>query len=491
MSLTPELAKLRDEIREVAVAYGLDFFDTVFELVDSDQVNSLAAMGGFPSRYPHWRFGMSYDQLAKGYEWGLSKIYEMVINTDPAYAYLMRSNATVDQKTVIAHVYAHVDFFKNNYWFSKTNRKMLDNMANHASKVREFMDRYGYEPVENFIDQCLALENLIDAGLPFQTQRRDSDEAPKTGDNEEGRLKVSRPYLDKYINPPEFLAEQKKKRDDEAKKQKKNPPSPQKDILLFLLENAPLETWEQQVLAMIRDEAYYFLPQGQTKIMNEGWASYWHSKILTEKVLKASEIIDFADHNASVMAMAPGQINPYKIGVELYRDIEDRWNRGKFGKDYDDCDNLVEKDKWDKKLGLGKQKIFEVRKVCNDITFIDQYMTEEFAHRMKLYTYAYNRRTNQHEIVDRDYRKVKEKLLFQLTNFGQPFMEVTDGNYDNRGELLVSHRHQGLDLDLRWSRETMSALSRVWRRPVNVETLFDGQKKLLSYNGGEFTEKFI
>lgn len=491
MSLTPELAKLRDEIKVVAQGYGLDFFDTVFELVDSDQVNSLAAMGGFPSRYPHWRFGMSYDQLAKGYEWGLSKIYEMVINTDPAYAYLMNSNAMVDQKTVIAHVYAHVDFFKNNYWFSKTNRKMLDTMANNASKVRHYMDVHGYEAVENFIDQCLALENLIDAGLPFQQPKRDGDEAPKSDFAEDGRMKVVRPYLDKYINPPEFLAEQKKKRDDEAKKQKRNPSSPQKDILLFLLENAPLEAWEQQILSIVRDEAYYFLPQGQTKIMNEGWASYWHSKILTEKVLKASEVIDFADHNAGVMAMAPGQINPYKIGVELYRDIEDRWNRGKFGKEYDECDNLVDKQKWDKKLGLGKQKIFEVRKVCNDITFIDQYMNEDFCHRMKLYTYAYNRRTNQHEIVDRDYKKVKEKLLFQLTNFGQPFMEVVDGNFDNRGELLVNHRHQGLDLDLRWARETMSALSRVWRRPVNVETLFDSQKKLLSYNGGEFTEKFI
>ena len=132
----------------------------------------LAALGGFPVRYPHWRFGMEYDQLQKGYEWGLQKIYEMVINTDPAYAYLMKSNSLVDQKTVMAHVYGHVDFFKNNYWFSKTNRKMLDTMANHAVKIRNYMDRYGQDTVEQFIDFCLSIENLIDPHLPFATPKR-------------------------------------------------------------------------------------------------------------------------------------------------------------------------------------------------------------------------------------------------------------------------------------------------------------------------------
>ena len=189
--------------------------------------------------------------------------------------------------------------------------------------------------------------------------------------------------------------------------------------------------------------------------------------------------------------MQPGRINPYKIGVELFRDIEERWNKGKFGKEYDECDDMVAKAKWDTKMGLGTQKIFEVRKVCNDVTFIDEYLTEEFCERLKLYTYAFNRRTNQYEIADRDYRKVKEKLLFQLTNLGQPFVYVMDGNYQNKGELLLNHKHQGLDLDVRWSRETMRSLSEIWHRPVNVETEVDGQKKLLTYSNGEFSERFL
>ena len=487
---------MHEEIRAHALSYGLDPFEVVFEMVDYDQINALAALGGFPVRYPHWRFGMDYDQYAKGYEWGLQKIYEMVINTNPSYAYLMKANNLVDQKMVMAHVYGHVDFFKNNYWFSKTNRKMLDTMANHAVRIRDYMDRYGQDTVETFIDHCLALENLIDPFLPFSqpkttgarmSERQPEEEQPK----EPGRLKTERGYMDKYINPPEFLDEQRKKLSDSQVRERRNPPSPQKDVMLFLLENAQLETWKQDVLRMIRDEAYYFAPQMQTKIMNEGWASYWHSTILTQKALKDNELIDFCDHHSGTMAMQPGRINPYKIGIELFRDIEDRWNRGAFGKEYDECDDMVLKAKWDKKLGLGRQKIFEVRRVCNDVTFIDEYMTDEFCERLKLYTYAFNRRTNQYEIADRDFKKVKDKLLFQLTNFGQPFIYVTDGNYLNKGELLLMHKHQGLDLDVKWARETLRSVSEIWGRPVNVETEVDGQKKLFTYTNGEFSEKFL
>jgi stage V sporulation protein R len=269
-------------------------------------------------------------------------------------------------------------------------------------------------------------------------------------------------------------------------------------LLLYLIQNAPLENWESEVLTIIRNEAYYYAPQWQTKIMNEGWASYWHSRIMTEKALKDSELIDFADHHAGVMAMQPGRVNPYKIGVELFRDIRDRWDMGRYGKEYDECDDIYKKKHWDKKLGNGMKKIFEVRKVCNDVTFIDEYLTDEFCERMKLYNYAFNRRTNQYEIVDRDFKKMKDKLLFQLTNMGQPFIYVADGNYMNKGELLLLHKHQGVDLDGKWTRETLCNIGEIWRRPVNLESEVEGQKKLLTYSPshtkpgvGEFTEKFL
>ena len=131
-NLPAELRDLQVEIEGHARAYGLDFYETIFEVLDYDELSEIAALGGFPTRYPHWRFGMEYEQLSKGYSYGLQKIYELVINNDPCYAYLLGSNGIVDQKLVMAHVYGHCDFFKNNIYFGHTSRKMMDETANHG-----------------------------------------------------------------------------------------------------------------------------------------------------------------------------------------------------------------------------------------------------------------------------------------------------------------------------------------------------------------------
>ncbi len=207
--LPRDLAEIQQQMEHYARGHGLDFFPTVFEVVEADQLNEVAAYGGFPVRYPHWRFGMEYEQLAKGYFYGLQKIYELVINNNPCYAYLMKSNALTDQKMVMAHVYGHCDFFKNNYWFSQTNRKMMDQMANHGMRVRRHMDRFGVEEVENFIDACLSIEDLIDMHLPF-IKRHEERVKAKTPEDDlpaeaPGRFDAKH-YMDTYINPPEALA---------------------------------------------------------------------------------------------------------------------------------------------------------------------------------------------------------------------------------------------------------------------------------------------
>src|SRR5215470_17738993 len=207
------LRDVQEEVESHAKQFGLDFFPIVYEVLDYKTMNEVAAYGGFPTRYPHWRFGMDYEQLAKSYEWGLSKIYEMVINTNPAYAYLLEGNSTTDQKIVMAHVCGHVDFFKNNYYFSKTNRKMIDGMANHASRVRKHVERLGIDKLEGFVDICLSLDNLIDPMSPFIVRKaapRDRDDGD--GDGEVPRLR-SKQYMDKFINPPDFLDKQRKRRD--------------------------------------------------------------------------------------------------------------------------------------------------------------------------------------------------------------------------------------------------------------------------------------
>ena len=494
MNLPAELAKIQDEIRRYAEGYRLDFFETIFEIVEFDELNEVASYGGFPTRYPHWRFGMEYEELSKGYSYGLQKIYELVINNDPCYAYLMKCNNLVDQKLVMAHVYGHCDFFKNNLWFAYTNRKMMDEMANHATQARRYCEKHGEEVVEDFVDVCLSLENLIDLHSPFIQRKLDTAKRnPETEDESKQPVKLrSKNYMDSFINPAEFLEEQRKISEEKRKeKKRKFPEIPERDILMFLIENAPLDRWQADVLSIIREEAYYFSPQGQTKIMNEGWATYWHSKIMTERCLTDAEVIDYADHHSGTLLTGNGRLNPYKLGVELFRDIEDRWNKGKFGKEYEECDDWSTRKTWDKKIGLGQQKIFEVRKLYNDLMFIDAFLTPEFCHDHGLFVYNYNDRNNMYEISTREFKAIKEKLLNSLTNFGQPLIRVEDANYLNRGELYLIHDHDGVDLKIDEAKETLTNLYKVWARPVHIETILDEIKILLSYDGQEHDENEI
>jgi stage V sporulation protein R len=291
-----------------------------------------------------------------------------------------------------------------------------------------------------------------------------------------------------YINPPEFLQQQQEKLEQERERTRHFPENPQKDILLFLLNYAPLQRWQHSILEIVRDEAYYYAPQGMTKIMNEGWASFWHSTIMTQKALTDAEVISFADQHAGVVSTSPGRLNPYKMGLELLRDIEERWNKGKFGKEYDECDDLQVKRNWDKKLGLGREKIFEVRKLYNDITFIDSFLTPEFVVDQKLFNFEYNPSTNYYEIVSRDFQQIKEKLLGRLTNFGQPVIYVQDGNHKNRGELYLYHRHEGVDLRADYARDTLRNLHKIWTRPVHIETVVDKRPKIISFDGTDYKE---
>jgi stage V sporulation protein R len=495
--LPPEIRSAQDEIEERARKYGLDFFPTIFEVVDYEEMSMLAAFGGFPLRYPHWRFGAEYEELTKGYAYGLQKIYEMVINTDPCYAYLLEANAFLDQKLVIAHVYGHCDFFKNNAWFSHTNRRMLDQMANHAARVNRYCDRYGAETVEVFIDACLSLEDLIDAHAPHirRTPPPHEERRPLDSKQEEQQYDPrfpSKGYMDSFINPPDVIERQVKERQQKQQQKEDNrsfPAEPVRDVLLFILEHASLKDWQRDVLAIIRDEAYYFAPQGQTKIMNEGWASYWHSTIMTRHGLTDAEIVDYADHHSGTMATSPHRLNPYKLGIELFRDIEERWNSGRFGPEYDACDDLHAKEKWDTQLGLGREKIFEVRRIHNDVTFIDAFLTPEFCIKHKFFSFGFNEQSNYYEIVSREFPKIKQQLLDGLTNHGRPFIYVVDGNYKNRGELYLKHKYQGVELKLDYARDTLGNLQRLWGRPVYIETVVDDKTSVLSFDGSQHESK--
>ncbi len=461
----------------------------IFEVLDWEEINEIAAYGGYPARYPYWRFGMEYYALSRSYAYGLQKIYEMVINNDPCYAYLLAANPVVDQKLVMAHVYGHADFFKNNYSFAHTNRKMVDEMANHAARVRRYMEAYGEDEVERFLDICHSLENLIDYNAPYIRRRRREEAGDVDPDHparrQQPRRLAAKEYMDEYINPQEVLEAEAQRLQEERKREERFPPRPEEDVLLFLLEHARLPNWQRDIAGIVREEAYYFAPQGRTKIMNEGWASYWHSTIMTQRQLDPNEVIHYCDHHAGTMASSPTRLNPYKLGLELLRDIEDRWNKGRFGKEYEQCDERTARQTWDTQAGLGRQKIFEVRKVHNDLTFVDTFLTLEFCRQHKLFQFGYNQHTDYYEIESREFPKIKQQLLTSLTNGSRPRIEVRDGNYKNRGELFLYHQWNGVDLQINYARDTLVNLYKLWTRPVHIETVTEGTRIIYSFDGSE------
>jgi len=423
-----------ERIEALSRSAGLDFFDVVFEMVDPAQVNALAAYGGFPVRYPSWRFGMEFERMEKGRQWGLSKIYELVINNDPTYAYLVRSNSMMEQKLVMAHVFGHADFFRHNCWFQATDRKMLDRMAHHGSRVRRFVDAYGQDTVDQFLDQAISLDNLIDPFLPSRELARleqgGAQSASTTEDGLFSSLEVRRASGSSCL--------------------------PTYDVLGHFAENAPLEPWQRELLRLVRAEAYYFVPQRMTKIMNEGWASFWHSRMLTHGLLETGEIVDFADCHSGATAAVPGQLNPYKLGIELYRYAEEK--------------------------GLD---LFQLRKIHNDTSFIDALVDEEFAARCSLFVYDRNPKSGALEVVDREWEEVKKRLLQGLSWGGTPRIELLDDDHEGRGELLLRHHFEGRELDLAEAGEVLKNLARLWRRPAHLLTTDRGQTRLVSSDGEE------
>lgn len=416
-----DLLALQSEVEGIARGHGLDFSTVVYEPITVRELNIIAAKDGFPVRYQHWRFALEFDRLSKGYQYQGSKIYELVINTEPVYAYLLNTNTAMEQKLVMAHVCGHADFFKNNMFFATTNRKMLDQMGNHAARIKGYMDLHGVEEVEKWIDTCRSVENLI---APFKLPVRS---------NAEIKLEQSAVRF---------------------------PRSPERDVIRFLVEHANLDDWRKDVLSIIREESYYFLPQAQTKIMNEGWAAYWHSKMMSGEMLLPREVVDYCDCNSSVIHQQEGQLNPYRLGLLLFKDIEERANA--IGED-------------------GREKIFEIRRTHNDVTFIDHYFIRDFAEKHGYIGYDENQKLE----VQREgaFRKLKEELLQNLSNRGQPRLSVVNGNFQGNGGLLLTHDSDGRELDFAKARATLQNLHKIWNKPVHLETMRDKKRIRLSCFG--------
>jgi stage V sporulation protein R len=265
------------------------------------------------------------------------------------------------------------------------------------------------------------------------------------------------------------------------------PESPVRDVIGFVARHAPLARWQQEILEIVREEAMYFAPQAQTKIMNEGWATYWHTHLMTRHVLRDDEVIDYCDHHSGTVAQQPGRLNPYKLGVELWRNIETRWNRGQHGPAWAAEEDPATRRAWDTGAGAGRAKLFEVRRTHNDVTFLDTFLTEEFCREQGFFTTKYDAKAREWVLDSTEFADVKRGLLAQLASRGTPRVSVVDANAFNRGELRLWHEHEGHDLQLDVSTDTLANLAALWGRPVHCDTRIDGQPVRLTHDGTTVT----
>lgn len=466
-----DLENAVDQIWEVARKFGLDPFPTNFEIVPATVMYEVGSYA-LPGRYSHWTFGKAYHRMKTMYDFGLSKIYEVVINTNPAYGFLLETNSPVQNKMVIAHVLGHVDFFKNNAYFSKTNRRMVESVSTHTHRMMDYEFKHGRKTVEEFLDAVLAIEEHIDPNffikheLSAEEEKRRAALKPK-----EGR------YDDLWnLEPASARTGNAVESDDAAARDDAKMPHqqlPQKDILYYLMHNSPvLKSWQRDVMAMVHEEMAYFVPQMQTKIMNEGWASFWHARIMREMELTDSEHIEFANLHSGVVSPQKGQLNPYYLGYKIFEDIEKRW----------DNPSDEEREKFGRPGNEGREKIFEVREIESDVSFLRNYLTEELCEELDLFVYELVEE-EEWTITEKRWQRVRDQLVANMTNFGFPYLQVEDGDYNGNRELYLKHCYEGTELDMRYARKALEHVHTLWGRPVHLETIIDDDTTVLHYDG--------
>lgn len=467
-----EYARLEAAIEVIdakARSFGLDFFETEFEVVSEELMAQIHAYI-LPVRFQHWTFGKRYHQVRTRAKYGVGGFaYETVINSDPAYSFLLDSNSPTEMKTVVAHVFGHVDFDKNNTVFADTNRRQVTDCAVNAQKISEHAMRYGEEAVEQWIDACLAIVPQIE----FSSRVRRGENAwwarrPELDGEEEsldgGTIGDEFDFL--------FEDENLKRLAEEQEQSKRQRPIMERDLLHFLMHSrfTDLESWQRDVMAIIHEEWMYFQPNIRTKIMNEGWATYWHMRIIEELDTECDflredgedEFLRYARMNAGVLARGrSGGINPYLVGYNVWKRIVERW------------DDPPEDDRRDLGLtgGEGIQKMFEVRRSMTDADFIRNFLDRQVIEDLDLF--CFQRTGMDWTIVETDWKKVRDELAASLLVGFTPIVYVVDDDFQDRRELMLFHEYTGRPLAEDETKATLAYLARMWKRPVHLATISD------------------
>ena len=463
------LQRAIEEITEIAAGFGLDFYPMRYEICPSDIIYTFGAYG-MPTRFSHWSFGKNFNKMKMQYDLGLSKIYELVINNNPCYAFLLDGNSLVQNKLIVAHVLAHCDFFKNNARFSRTNRNMVESMSAAAERIGQYELTYGADRVEQFLDAVMAIQEHIDPVLnrPYGPDKNRYLAWRRKEEKEAGlRPPVASPYDDLWLlDDTELPAKPDPSAESSSlgrAESRLTLPYPEKDLVWFVQEFSPvLEDWQRDMMSMLRDEMLYFWPQIETKIMNEGWATFWHQRIMRELPLTSEEAIEYAKLNSAVVQPSRQSLNPYYLGLKMFEDIEKRY---------------------------GRERIFDVRELDSDPSFIRNYMTKQLVRDLDLY--IFEKMGQDWQITDKTWKNIRDQLVVSRVNGGFPYLEVMDGDWQRSGELYVIHRYEGIELDLKYVERTLPYLVRLWGKAAHLETVVENKAVLFTCDGQQTTRKSV
>jgi stage V sporulation protein R len=437
--------------------HGLDYYPVQFEEVPSSFMMEIAVYG-LPVRMPHWSFGVRYIYQLVQHRMGHSRLFEVVFPGNPGRAYLAGSNSLQENTLVTAHVLGHADFAKNNSLFKRSQEqvgyRIVEQAATHARQIGVAIEQHGQTRVEQVLDAALALEAHID---PFQNVRR--QRYPEYVEPQ--RAARGDPFQKRFDNLPggPVAADAPLERARAAV-----PPAPERDLLWLISEYAPeLEEWERDIFRAVREESYYFYPVFACQIMNEGWASYWHATLLREAdFLPQNEYLDALKTHSDVVRphaaeqQAALSINPYHLGFSIWESI------------------VAEH---------GIERAFQIRAEDDDFSFIRNHLTAELADQLKLFRYERSR-DGALRVLDHDIHALHETVLAPKYNFGVPAVLAQHVGQDGALSLYHDHATDGRGLDLDRAERVLDYVYRVWRRPINLETVdAAGQPKTLSRAG--------
>jgi stage V sporulation protein R len=384
----------------------------------------------------------------------------------------MRDNTLLLQILTIAHVYGHNDFFKNNFTYRSTRASLtIELFKAHALRVRHYAEdpSIGVEKVEHLLDAAHALS--------WQCRRNLAIRKLSHSEQLERLVEAAHPRADPFYR---IHAREEVQEPDVHKV----PVEPDEDLLLFIRDHNPfLAEWEKDLLTIVDEEAKYFLPMLETKIMNEGWASYWHKRIVESLELDQGLHLEFIVRHNQVVRPIPGQINPYYLGFKIWEDIYRRHTNP--------TPEEIKRD--GPPLKNGDAKIFEVRETERDSSFLRRFLTEELMRDMDLFKYEAR---GDDLVVDKvsdeeGWREVKDTLIRNVGASSIPVIKVEDGDFGQNRTLYLKHAHDGRDLQLEYGEKTLAYVARLWGREVVLETTLQGKRSLLCYNERGFSMRAL